>query len=774
MKKSVAILLLVFILTLLSGCGQPGAGEPADLPSPAENENRNWMQEGFAAPSELTTDQVLWAGRYLPVKHTANSAAPDASILYCRDFGAYGSMLWYLFQSQEAEYFLEIYDTASEKSTVKRFTLEELGLADRYGFLTEMDMRDETHYIFRWVGYEQDTEGMYCQVEDKIICTDFAGDLRTVDLWNKYLDLGYMNEKVYKGPLLQQINWHCDKAGNIYVIKQENNGSCQFCMFNQNGELLVEDTWENKQLTSSFRTPEGELLFVVYDSSRAGYDFLWADTAGKQMRFIAQTEASSPDIFQVYGMLGKDIYYRNLESGTDRIIKWNVTDGRQELVFDFREAGLGINYETFLALREGQTPVLYLSRYKEEQRKEWLVTLQMQKPTEADSVRVANLTSSKNLVDVCVTTADLDNPGFSYEYEDASAEEQKNRVLAELTQGNGPEIMLLSLEDMYVLQEKGALLDIRELISAKFLEELLPGALEFGTIDGKLYGIPPTVTVSTLVASAEVWPEDTWKLEDVIGLMEEGRVTCALGNLPHVLMGKYWNPQGTVMYLVQNSLADSFLIDWGNRKCHFDDERFIRLLELCSTDMSSDYVNQDEWLNGGKDILWGWFFEINSLFTFFEHMEMENGHIVGYPAEGTGGSYLAADGGVLAVSVKADREAATYFLETLIGREVQLKAEPTAMGVRRPRWEDYIREDSGRLLYIYSNGREMPVFTDGDTPFSLAEAFLENCKASPFLSHQIRQILIEELNVMYEENRSAQKTAEIINNRVQLYLDENN
>lgn len=779
MKKRAAILLLSLILTALSGCGQSedtsSAEEAANLPSLTGEQHGNWLQEDFAAPEELTTDQALWAGKYLPVKHTSD-AGED---VYCLDTGVCGHLFWYLCQGRESEseYFLEIYDTARDESVMQSFTLDELGLAGRLGYLLEMDMADEAHYVFRWAGYEQDSDGMYRQTEDKMIYTDLAGSSRAVDYWKRYLEKEIVHEETTELPLWQAIDWRCGKDGNICVIKPESNQGFQLCLFDQRGELLLEmDGTETQKLTAPLRTSEGEFIFPVYDGSEKCYEFLWADTAGRQMCSIARTAASYPDIFQMYGMLGNDIYYGSQDSGTNRIVKWNVINGRRELVLDLQEAGLGIDYDILLALRENQTPVLYLSRYKEGQRKEWLTALQEQKPAETEAVRVSNLVlagESQDLVEACALTASMENPAFSYEYENASEEESRARVLAELTQGKGPDLLLVSFEDMYMLEEKGVLLDIRELLSEELLEELLPGALEIGTMDGKLWGIPPTVTADTLVAGADVWPQDTWRLEDIIGLMDEGKLTCAIRYLPSIAMGKYMEPALTVLVLVRNSLADSFLIDWENRKCHFDDERFIRLLELCSTDLSGASVNTEVWLNEGKDVLQGSFYNMAELLKFYEHIGTENGRTIGYPTGNAGGSYLTADGGVLAVSAGADPEEAAYFLETLLGREIQSKTQAWSMSVRRPVPEYYITEESGKLLYKTS-GREMPVFADGDNPFLQAEAFLESCAAAPFGYSQIKSILIEEIRAMYAENKSPRATAELINNRVQLYLDEGN
>lgn len=65
----------------------------------------------------------------------------------------------------------------------------------------------------------------------------------------------------------------------------------------------------------------------------------------------------------------------------------------------------------------------------------------------------------------------------------------------------------------------------------------------------------------------------------------------------------------------------------------------------------------------------------------------------------------------------------------------------------------------------------MPVFREGDISLHRAKQFLESCVASPPGYSRITKIIAEELNAMYAEHKSPRITAEIINSRVQLYLD---
>lgn len=785
MKKRISVLLVFLVLTILSSCGRPGDVTPQPE-SETEREAAQWKTEGFAAPGKLENEQIFWTEQYLPWEHKSQDSADGSEELIHLDYGVCGELFWHFGMERgadevdvlgpEAEYVLEIYDTANGECAVKRFSPGELGLEGKLGYLDSMDMLDEEHYVFRWVDWEQNEEGMYCQTVDSMVYTDLADKLQIVDVREIYLEKGIYQEVCAEQRTWQSLNWRCDGKGNICVTDYKEDGSRGFYLFDQSGEILLEFEGTSKQnLVDPLRTPEGELILPVYDETEKCYEFLWADAAAGELRSLARMETPIPCIGQMYGMLGDDIYYRSWAMSEEGIVKWNIKSGRRVQVFDFQTAGLDTGYRTMLALREGQPPVLRLTKFKDGKPREWIAALALERTVADGAIRVANLATDgyESYLTECARLASMETPDFHYEYEDASAQEARDRILIELSQGKGPELLFVSPEDMYMLEEKGLLLDIGELIPGQLQEELLPGAIEIGTIDDRFLGMPMAVTAETLAVAADTWPEDTWRLEDVIELMDEGKLTGAIRS-PYVGMNDYVSPSLTVLTLVGDSLGDSFLIDWEKGESHFDDERFIRLLELTGTDMSGVHQDTDTWLNGGKDFLWGYFPFTADFLNFFAHMEEEGGRIVGFPTEGDCGSYLKANGVLVVNANIAHKEAAAYYLQTLLGDEVQLKISMLGLSVRKLSPENYIvEEEDGRLVYLGGwHAPEMPVFEDGTTSIHRAKTFLESCAAAPPRDTQIIRIIAEELSAMYAENKYPRTAADIIDSRVQLYLDE--
>lgn len=777
--KNKLLLLSCLVLTALSGCGKPSSDAPSEAVRAVEDVP--WRTEGFAAAGELTEEQAFWTGQYLPWERADQA---DGTEVICQDSGAWGELFWRLGTEAKAgetviwdsgrEYVLEVYDTVSGETTTKRFTPKDLGMEEETCKLDSMDVLDRGHYVFRGMGYELDEEGVCRQVADRMIYTDLAGDVRAADFWEVYLEKGIVGERAadipeeYKGfPLTQEILWRCDKEGNVCVMEQGRDGNFRgFYLFDGNaGVLLEQEGTAGQRFMEPLRTRDGELIFPVYDQGQSGYEFLWVNAAEGALRSLGQVEASRNGIRQVYGLLGEDVYYESLSG----IVRWNVKDGRRVQVFSFNAAGIGA-YETMLALRPGQTPVLRLTKSSGSRKKEWIAPLEDHEVSSGEAVRVANLTQagewgSGSMVAKCAVDASLEDPSVRYQYEEAM--ESRDRILAELASGKGPDLLYVTPEDLYVLEEKGLLLDLEELIPKELREELLPGALGLGTVNGALKGVPAVVWAETLAVAGDTWPRDTWRLEDVIGLMEEGKLEGAIYS--PTLVSTYLPPAATVRKLVQYDLGNSFLIDWENGKSHFDDERFLRLLQVTRTDLSKAPETK-QYLNEGKHAAAVTLTHESFFSETFALLEEEGGRFVGYPTEGECGSYLETPG-VLVVNVNtAQKEAAANFLKVLLGEELQSERTVAYLSVRKLDPEKGVQEKGSGAAFYY--GKEMAVFRDGTTAPQRAAAFLEGCVARPYVDAQVMNIYVEEVSAMYGQDLPPEEAAGNLNRRVQLYLDE--
>jgi len=87
-----------------------------------------------------------------------------------------------------------------------------------------------------------------------------------------------------------------------------------------------------------------------------------------------------------------------------------------------------------------------------------------------------------------------------------------------------------------------------------------------------------------------------------------------------------------------------------------------------------------------------------------------------------------------------------------------------------PRTECYVLLLSSNMEHTVS--KELALKPDGSTYLEEYLDFVESCQPAPYIPVQIRLIVQEEAHSFFEGSKGAVETAEAIQSRVQLYLEE--
>ena len=731
MKKYIVVLSL--LLFMLSGC------------SSKEENIANKKIETFHEPGKVTMNRMLWTEEFQLWEH--DGIAHLAS-------GACGDTLWYFgtrigddglyVSGTDGEYVLELYDSVAEEYQVKEFTPAELNLDGELGYLLGMDMTDKESYMFRWAGYTKDSEGMYSQTSDIIVFSNLAGDNLHVDVRDYFAQ-----EKIeaYSSEILPLWPYEeCHATGeNMIWLLQTSGGAPVFYLIDKDGKPVMQYDGDGMLMAGDpICTREGNVILPFYCYAEKKYELKMADIASKKMKTLATMEAQTPFLSQVYGLFGKELYYKsqNPETGIgEGIVKWNIETGEQTWIYEFQIGGLSA-YETMLAVTDESKLAMRLLKLTGNQARDWIVPLGEEVAAEAGDICIADLTGQGEALAMSTSKASMEIPYLEFTYEDESAEENRTRVLTELAKGEGPDILFVSEEDYASLAEKGLLSDINTLLDEEIRKELLPAVLEMAKVDDMLLGLPVGVRAETFVMDHQNQLE--WS-----GFIYS----------PYVLKG-YLSPQVTMQKIINYSQEDSFLIDWENGKSHFDDERFVNLLKLTAMDRSKEKAEN----YAETDYVWGYFLYESNLLDFFSSWDAND-------IEG----YLLPEGGLVVVNKNTvNKEAVSLYLEFLFGEEMQTETTKHCLSVRKLVPEDYlVTNDAGEPVFMGgTNANKVPVYEDGTTPLHTAAKFLENCQPAPRTHYQISQIAAEELTRMYAEGKDAREVSKIINNRVQLYLDE--
>ena len=89
----------------------------------------------------------------------------------------------------------------------------------------------------------------------------------------------------------------------------------------------------------------------------------------------------------------------------------------------------------------------------------------------------------------------------------------------------------------------------------------------------------------------------------------------------------------------------------------------------------------------------------------------------------------------------------------------------------------YLDEKGQKVEYdetFYLNDEEIVLPTLTEEQLNQAVSFVEGITKAPYQNSEIMSIINEEVQAFFEGQKSAKDVASVIQNRVQLYLDENN
>lgn len=769
MKSYKYLIAILLCLIFMAGCGST---EPEEV---QENiPTADWKLNGFAVSGEVIDEQGLWVETNIPWSHDGVSwnegteeSYPQVDAVY-QDGKIY--QLYPIMVPPEVTTIrgvLEIFDTASMESTVKELAPEQMGFQDFDGWVLGMDVIGDQEYIFQIISFDREESEKSVYTYKGLAYLNQEGDIQWTNLLSFYLEKGLIEaDRIVLGG---KSCFH-DALGNSYVMSDNFD---ELFILDRNGELLM--SWEGadkEQLYFPVKTEDGELIFPFRNHAE-GFtrtSLIWFDVENGRTQTLA--DLGREWVKQLYGMQGNYLYYE----GQYGIVKWDVVSGTRQLVFRFTENGVSSSYQTMLLLREGEVPILRAYGTISGEEYDWLVILSEEPVERPDAIRVVSLTESSNRVKNCAAVASRKNPNYVFSYAESGKkdpEDFRTEILAEMVAGGGPDILYVSREDMELLQRRGLLADLRTLLSEETLSQVMPGVIELGTVDGTLVGMTPGVFARTLMVGENVWSGDSWTIDDVLGLMESGQLEKRILINTRTM---YYYPLAVTRIIVDYNLEDSFLIDWENRESHFEDERFIRLLKCIGKDVPPPVENtQDDRLQGGGslmvEVILG---STGSVSTFQGSREAEGSHYVGFPTEGGNGNYLVSNGVLVVNKNLSDLEAVSAYLECLWGNEIQeLEDKGYELPVTLPSTDDIsYNAETGMARW---HGHSLTVFEDGTTSIHEASAFLAQCVPEPRTYADLERIIYEELSAYFEEaGRTAEDTARIIDNRIQVYLDEGN
>ena len=347
-----------------------------------------------------------------------------------------------------------------------------------------------------------------------------------------------------------------------------------------------------------------------------------------------------------------------------------------------------------------------------------------------------------------------------------------DKMQLEISAGRGPDIISDEMIHAVEYANQGYIQSIDGLLEQK--EELWQPVLECGKIGGSYYGVPYQTSLLSVAYSKKLTGNRTsWTLDEMMEAVRASGIEILQPGMHGVAIVLYYG-------LYDND--NKAFIDWDGGKSYLTEEPFLKLLEFAKKyEDNGRFSNEElgEMLLEGKvaaELVSGTPFtvleDLNQM-SYVEECFQGQASYIGLPRMEGNGIYVTPRMLYLNSS-SPNREGYQQFVNFLVSEEIQ-KKNTQRLPVRLKAL-DYImeqhrtRKPSTMLRKAY-NGIEYP-YDFGEKQEQDFRFLLENARPGNWYIAQIEDLVYDELQPFFDGERTAQEAARILDNRVQLYLDE--
>lgn len=368
-------------------------------------------------------------------------------------------------------------------------------------------------------------------------------------------------------------------------------------------------------------------------------------------------------------------------------------------------------------------------------------------------------------------------------------EEPMTRLNTDITTGNTPDILILdSSMPLKSYNDKGLVADLYEFIDSDpdmKREDFIGSFLKADETDGKLLKISFDFYIDTVVGKTSLVGE------------KQGRTAKEFFELAESYPDKQAMPADMTKYralLMFAYYGCNGYVDESTGKCSFNGDDFIKLLEFCDKfpsefdGRSQEFADEREYALFNGTVLFSSDYSIRHFneIRFLEHGRFDEPvTFMGFPDVGGNGSVICSGSSEYAVmSASQNKEGAWEFLKYFLTEEYQNKIalEQQSFPIRKSSLELAAEEakkgvyysDSGEYdepkMILFGNIAGVGLNTDEDNQ-KIYDMIDSAVGYSQYTSY-FYDIINEEAAAYFAGQKSAKDVAEIIQNRVQNYLDE--
>lgn len=570
-----------------------------------------------------------------------------------------------------------------------------------------------------------------------------------------------------------------DSQGNIYLGGGESNVWILDKEGTKTGEFSV-DNWIN----SMFTMPNGNVA-ITYWGNEGGMTVNEIDPATKKPGKIYK---NLPDAYNGFTAGGENII---LMSGNSKVYAYDITTETSEELVNWINCDVDSDYIRSISMLDDGRLFAVSVDWSDEKAKTEFIYLTKKPASEVAQKEVITLGTMyiDQEVKRSVIKFNKTNEKYRIEVKEYASDDWQTGLTQlnnEIVSGAGPDIIDLTYSDAELYIAKGIMEDLIPYVEGDAdikKENYVEKAFSAYERDGKMYGIVPSFSLSTVVGKAsDVGSEPGWTIDDVMALKAskpEGTELFGYGTKDSVLR-----------YCCMTSL-DSF-IDWETGECKFDDGYFEKVLEFANTFPKESQWSEDDdsvptKIQSGRLLLQE--IGISNMETYQMNALMYGEPItfIGFPTNGGTGSYISPATSLGINSKAKSKEGAWEFLRTFLLEDYQKNNIrwnfPSLRSALDAQFEDameqeYYEDINGekvkqpKTTWSYDDW-EAEIYAATQEEVDAVKQLIEIVDGVMTNNEEINNIIREEAAAFFEGQKSAKDVADVVQSRVKIYVNEN-
>ena len=733
MKYIQRLILLVCMLILFSGCTQK---EEMTVKNPNSNNHNSFIEN-----SELGDDNLFYEYDYKKmdskkIEKVKSVGVPyDAKWIQNKYLNIDQKVICLSTYCKQDINFYVMTDDLWETDPLR---VDLLDWFPEGGIIMSMTGMEENAIVLGIANDLSDANGEYQKYD--AFCMNKSGELMwSVDLTGIIRREGIWEDAFHTGSILDS------DMNNLFIASNE-----KLYVLDNGGELVMKYSVSIQGdvfLWDSFHMEDKQIVFSCAGQNQS--ELFCIDVNENKVKTMQNANYSG--IRKYYGMWKDEVYY--VSNG--KMIRWNVVTGKNEIVTDLKMSGIEEVPGALMFLNE------QISVYGKDKNGECIIVFGQNEPKIERGITIANINQKNDLLRSGIAMMNREITDVDITYVERISEDERNRVLVEVSNGEGPDMLLVSREDFILLQSKHFITEMSDYLDSDITDQLLPGARELGTIKDGLYGLPYDINgVQTMVTNRQIWEKDKWSLEDVSKLVNDKTDLWGIF-LDYFGTDSYYNNTHMhVRYYAQEIVDDkNFNFDKiknaisdikkkTNEKTVEDPFRMVHENKYlaCQALVTNLHTYCTLYKRGGKDM-----------------------KTVGYPRKDGTGNWLSATDGILVINQAcAEKSEIKEIISYLFGLESQLNVGMSKVKIS-------IRLDIPSLC-LMKNG-ESSITIDGkevNEEMFLEDylEFLKGAEVEPLYPKEVMDIILEEADGFYHSDISIDQTMDVIKNRINLFLQE--